>query len=156
MNPNNRNTRIVVALVAAMTAGAALLLWLERPVARLPAASLIAAAGEPFDHMVISLAPAEHIEQLAEADCAILPDGRFTWNPRGGQLRLALAAAPDGRLDQAQVLSLLGILGQLTTSRGLPVESISLAPESDPRLKPDLPPAAFDLRALLEKKGVIK
>lgn len=156
MNTNNRNTRIVIALVAAMTAGAALLLWLERPVARLPAASLIAAAGEQFDELLISLAPAEHIEQLAEADCAILSDGRFTWNPRGGRLRLAVAAKADARLDDAQVLSLLGILGQLTTSRGLPIERIALDPESDPRLKPDLPPAALDLRALLEMKGVIK
>jgi hypothetical protein len=156
VNGETRNTKIVAALIAAMTCGALILLGLEQLQPRSPVWSpdtlLMAERGERVEDVVIEYLPAGKTHDPAEFDCTIHPDGRCEWRPRGPHVRLAVVGSPGGRLERAQQKVLLAVLGSMSQSRGLNLKHVRLHPDCDPQRQAGLPPAARELHAWLTGK----
>ncbi len=154
--PERRNARVVVALLLALVAGAAVLLWLEPP---LPGWSRAAQetldGGVPVHSVEIGYVPDSSGPAFSEYDCVIFEDGRCAWRPRGSDVRVMLVGSADGDLPPAQAGAVLAMLGDMSFGRGLDLSRVRLAPQSDPRLNESAPPPARDLRDLLTRKGLL-
>lgn len=157
MVKDTRNTKVVVWLVVSMTAGAALLLWLEPPKQNWASGALLMAEREgPLKSVRIEYLPAGQAIDAAKYDCLIFADGRCKWQPQSADIRLALLGSKASQLEEAQARTLLEVLGGLNQFRRLDLRNVRLDPASDARLNPKLPVQAEDLRNLLAKKGLIR
>lgn len=157
VSPDQRNAWVVAYLVGAMLLGTAMLLWLEPPAHgwSVPAVAM----GENVSgvrSVQIHYAIADASPALDEFDCVVFADGRCAWRPRSADIRLTLLGKPSSRLPEAQAGTLLAILGSMNLASGLDFSQVHLAPGSDPKLNPGLPPPAHELRALLERKGILQ
>jgi hypothetical protein len=151
-----RNAKVVVALMFAMTAGAALLRWLEpRSANDGGATSLLAESGSDIRSVAIEYSPPGRGVDAAAYDAVIMPDGAVTWQPRGQDLRVLMVGSEGSLLPEAQARQLLGILGRVRLERGDSVP-VSLAAASDARETPELAAQAADLRAMLVRKAFIE
>lgn len=151
-----RHARVVAALIASMTFGAALLLWLEPERQRWPDDRLLMAErGGRVESVVIEVVPASPELNPAEFDCVILPDGACDWRPRGPHVRLAVI--DDGReaLPREQAGTLMAALGAMSQTRGLNLVHVGLLPAADGGGSADSPGLASDLRRLLVRKGIL-
>lgn len=157
MDGDTRNTKVVVWLILAMTAGAATLLWLEPgPDRSVAAAPLTAVDGMPIEDVVVRYADPGTAEVRA-ADCVLLPDGRWDWRPSGPHVRLVVVGSDSsGELAAAQKRLLLSVLGGMTQARGGEAVRVRLHPESDTRTRPGLPRQARELCEFLMWKGLIE
>jgi hypothetical protein len=155
MNRDTRNTRIVIALIFSMTAGAQLLLWLEpgtRNVAAVPA--LTASGGVPIEEVIIEYAPAGEIRTIG-VDCHLLPDGRLVGTLEDPRVRLVVVGTDSESLTPVQQRSLLAAIGNMSPLRRPGAVRIRLDRDSDVTRRDDLPPQARDLRNLLVRKDLI-
>jgi hypothetical protein len=158
MTTDKRNTQVVACLIAAMTAGAALLLWLEPPVNGWSESTLLMAETVPAiaEVRVEFVQPLTH-ENLQNYDCILLPDGQCDWRPQGGEkLRLAVVGIPDEEMSEEQSRTLLQVFGSMTQRHALSLKNVWLDPASDARLYPDLAAGAHSLTNLLVRKGLIQ
>ena len=153
MTTLDRNTKVLAALIAAMTFGAAFLLWLEPPAPGWSSSTLLMAESTSAVSEV-RIECATDAAAVGQADCVVLPDGTCRWQPRGEQITL-LVLADEGGLSDQQALTLLAVLGTLAERHGLDLKNVWLHPASDARLHPELPLAAHDLCRLLVRKGII-
>jgi len=157
MDHQTRNTKVVICLILAMTAGARALLWLEpgtRSTAHL--SPLTAAGGMPVTGIVIEYAsPGE--DRSADADCLILADGRCVWSPRGPSVRVVVQGhgSEQEALPDQQKQGLLSALASMLCGRDTQEVPVSLAAASDVRLDPLLPRQAHELCELLVAKGLV-
>ena len=157
MDGDTRNTKVVVWLILAMTAGAAILLWLEPgPDRTATAPPLTAVDGMPVEDVVVRYADAGSAD-VRTADCVILPDGRWDWRPGGPHVDLVVVGSgtPD-KLAGDQKRLLLSVLSGMTQARDGEVVSVRLDPDSDARAKPELPQQARELCEFLVWKGLIE
>lgn len=155
-----RNVKVVFLLVLCMSAGAILLVGLEpRSAGRepLPTRSLVAESSTRIESVEIHFASArDRFDEMA-FDCVIYPDAPIVFRPRGAAMRLLVVGGGGARLADAQVKSLLALLGDLHRVSGLPLSAISLHPDSDIRYsRRGLPDEARDLCALLVRKNFIR
>ena len=161
MNGDTRNTKVVVCLILAMTAGALLLLLLEpRPAPADVSATvpLTARAGTPVEDVLIEFA-APDAGAARNADCLILPDGTCDWRAdglSGPRVRLAVVGSNANGLPDEQKRSLLAVLDNLRQGRAGRMLRVRLHPGFDARLRPVLPPEVRDLCDLLVRKGMIE
>jgi hypothetical protein len=156
MNNDARNTRVVVCLILAMTAGARLLLWLEPGQAKsesLP--PLTAAGGIPVEAVVIEYARPDEVRTVG-VDCHLLPDGSLVGSLDDPQVRVVVVGTEADELLVAQKKSLLALLGSMTQARDGDLVRVELDPASDVRRDPTLPRQAYDLLELLVRKGMIE
>ena len=156
MTADTRNTKIVAALVASMTVGAAALLWLEPPTPGWASATLLMAeSGRAIEEVRIDFAASGTLGDPSGYDCAVYPSGECDWRPRGARIRLLVAGSGPQGLPSAQAEKLLAVFGSMTQRHGLNLERVWLHPASDARLHPELPVAAHDLCDLLVRKGIV-
>jgi hypothetical protein len=152
VNNDTRNTKVVVCLILAATAGMQILLWLEP--SEKPAAALVplmAAGGVPVEDVLISYTA----QGEAGADCLILADGTRDGRPGGPHVSVAVVPSNAPGLPVAQSKALLELLENMQAGAGGKLR-VRLHPRSDVRWQPGLPPAARDLRELLVRKGKIE
>lgn len=155
MVADSRNTKVVACLIASMTLGAGLLLWLE-PATRgwSPAALLLAEDGTQIESVLIEYCVPGQAVEPADFGCIVFPNGQVEWHPRAAQLRLLFIGTDSDTLDPSQARKLLSILGNVAQGRPGVAEFIRLHPGSDPRLF-DLPAQCHALAALLVRKGIV-
>lgn len=157
MNAESRNTRIVACLIASMTLGAAVLLWLEPPRQGWADASLLVAEnGQRIDQIIIHYHRPDEPLLADSYDCLVMPDGQYDWRPRGRRLRLSVLGTWDQALAPVQARALLILLGNLSQGRRDLGDFVRLDTDSDARVATDLPPQAYDLTDLLIRKGIIR
>lgn len=153
MNPNHRNLKVVLALIASMTLGAAALLALEPPGRGWSRNVMLQAQpGSDIQQLEIWHVANPLAYNLVEFDGVIFPDGRVTWRPRGAHVRLAVVA-PES-LSESQALRLLAVLGGAIQGLGLPLDRIALRTVTDDAGRPMATPAERQIRQLLERKGI--
>jgi len=154
-----RNTRVVVCLILAMTAGARLLLWLEpRPTYANAMRPLTAVGGQPIESVLIEYVPPDALPP-ASASVILLPDGRYHWDRLGPQVQLAVIGSEESRLPMRQKAALLALLQGMSWGRGAGgqyVVPVRLAEQSDPRLTATLAPQAHDLFQMLAAKQFLQ
>lgn len=151
-----RNTRVVVALLLTMTAGALLLLWLEpQPPRRTGIPALMAASGTTVETVTIEYGPQREVS-TAGVGCLILPSGQWDWTPDGPHLRLMVVGSGAEVLPDAQKKALLTVLSSLRLRQGDRPLRVRLQPASDVRVTPALPREARDLCDLLQRKGWVR
>jgi len=150
-----RNTRVVVALILAMTVGARALLWLE-PTAPASAVSmpLMAAGGTPVENVTIEYSRAGETP-AAGWDCLIMPDGTCHWRAAGPQVRLVVKGSETDELPYEQKEALLATLGSVTLGRGGQLVDVRLSPPGDGELDGEAPSPTKALRALLVAKRLV-
>ncbi len=120
MHSDTRNTKVIASLVAAMTVGAAMLMWLEAPSPALATAQpLTARVGPAVTSLTIEFAPAGAWAGSPEAyDCIVAPDAAPYYDVRqdrgGSAWMLVIGESGDQLSDQhaLQVLKMLGLLHQ--------------------------------------------
>jgi hypothetical protein len=152
-----RNAIVVALLIASLTVGAGLLLWMEPPARAWGDATLLMARnGQAVEQIEIVYVPQASDEAVDEFDCLVYPDGQSHWQARGSRIRVALLGSNDERLARRQAETLLAVLGNLDQRRPLRPGRVWLAEASDPRVTRDLPRAAQDLMQLLLTKGLIR
>ncbi len=159
LNGDTRNTKVVIALIFAMTAGARILLWLEpggtEPDGLVP---LLAVGGAPVEDVLIEYAPPEQLVRPT-ADVVVLPDGQCTWDVQSPHVRLLVVGSDEETLSRPQKEALLRVLASMSWGRGasgrVPVP-IALAADCDPAQRPDVRKQAYELAAWLASKGFIQ
>ena len=156
MSNDTRNTKVVVCLILAMTAGARTLLWLEpgdrQEHAGMP---LMAAGGLPVEDVLIEYTPPGEVPEPGW-DCLILPSGECDWRAGGPHIRLVIKGSEGDQLSYAQQESLLAALGSMTLGRGGRLVRVELHPDADAGYNPELPDQARALGGLLVSKGIIE
>ena len=156
MAGDKRNTQVIACVIAAMTLGAALLLWLEPPSVGWSTSTLLMAESVPsIEEVRIEFVEPLTREHLETYDCLILPDGQCDWQPRNSAIRLAVVGLPGQDLSEQQKLTLLAVFGSMTQRHGLDIKCVWLDPASDARLYPELPAGARTLVDLLVRKSII-
>lgn len=151
----SRNLKVVAVLIAAMTVGGGVLLFLEAPrVGWSTQTLLMAEQVDPLASLAIELVPPDTAE-LAAYDCVLTPAGECRWQRSGDDVRLALVSSGGERLADEQARKLLELLGSLSQSGMLDLRAVRLDPSSDPRIGGALSPEAADLLALLQRKGLL-
>ena len=154
-----RNTRVVVCLILAMTAGARVLLWLEpRPSYANAMRPLTAVDGQPIQSVQIEYVAADALPP-ASAGVIVLPDGRCHWDQLGPHVHVAVIGSSEAYLPMRQKAALLSLLQGISWGRGAGgqnVVPVRLSEQSDPRLVPTLPPAAHDLYQMLAAKQLLE
>ena len=153
---DSRTLTVVAALIAAMTIGGGVLLWLEGPQAGPSNGPMLAAErGEPIADLTIAFVAGDAVD-LAAYDGVLLPGGECRWEPQGPHVRVAVVGSGGAGLENEQVRKLLGLLGNLHQSGALDLRAVRLDPNSDPRIAGDLGAEAADLLALLQRKGIVQ
>ncbi len=159
MSSNTRNTRMIIALVVAMTVGAGLLLQLESRMPRAPwdaSSPLMARQEHAVDALIIcTIGGRESLQRaepdLGEFDAAILPNGECYWRQAAaGTVRIALVAASGG-ISTEQASTLLLVIRSLHNLRGLDLARVALEPQPTDR---DAAAAHQAVRVLLARKGI--
>lgn len=157
VNPDSRNTRVVAFLIASMTLGAGVLLWLEPPTRGWAKSSLLMAEnGQPIEHVVIEYQPPGEPVVASDYDCLVFPDGECEWRATSARLRLLVVGADADTLAPKQARALLMVLGNLSQGRRDVAAFVQLDPDSDARLIADLSPQAHALTDLLVRKGIVR
>lgn len=175
MAADRRNASVVFALIASMTIGLVVLLWLESQLVpkRLSwAYSTLLAAREGIQiaSVEISYVPVtgpvdENALNAIRGDfepddsiCWILPDGRVApleWS--GPRVRMVVIGSSDEtELSDQQKLTLLGALATLSQEAGVALVPVRLTADSDYARNPGLPLQTKALREFLEHKGIIE
>ncbi|TWT46142.1 hypothetical protein RAS1_25900 [Phycisphaerae bacterium RAS1] len=157
MTTDNRNSRVIIVLMAAMTFGAALLLWLEPQTDRYRGdALLLAESGGRVAEVTIEYIAPGDVGQ-SQYDCLIDAEGEAgslgAWSESA---RIAVLASGGDKLPVKQASTLMRLIGKLHQSHGLAMDQIRLAGTSDIRQTPTLPPQAADLVNLLVRKGIVQ
>ena len=155
MLPLSRNAKVVVALVTSVSLGTGVLLSTEPQVRQWSSPPWDPNLPSPPRSVEIAYIAPESSLELASFDCVIYPDREPLWQPRGQTLRVGVVGTGDPQVPREQARRLLAILGGLRRI-GLDVPDFQLAPASDARLHPELPPQAHDLCALLTRKGIVR
>ena len=155
--PNDfRNAKVVIVLMFAMTAGAALLRWMEpRGALAADPAALLAQTASNIRSVTIEYAGPGRGVDPATFDALILPDGQMSWRARSQDVRIALVGDESPRVPEAQARQLLSILGRIRAEGGDGVP-VTLGGQSDVRENRNLPAQAADLRELLVRKAFIE
>lgn len=154
MDANTRNTKVIAALVASMSVGAAVLLALETKPNLSPAPLLMAEDGQRVDGLRIEVLPADQAYLADGFDGCIELDGRCRWRPSGPNLRIAVLGRAAQALSDPQASTLMNLLGSLVQYGQLDLKHVAFVPPSDPVDKRTLAVLATDVRTLLRKKGV--
>jgi hypothetical protein len=167
MTAGTRNTSVVVTLITSMTLGAAALRGLElRLVPGKPSFKgstlLMAERGMRVAEVEVHYAPSwDAVPGLgidpegSDSVCLIDTDGSTQWAQRGPHVQLVVIGTDGRTLGEPQKRGLLGALGTLNHASGRDLVPVRLAAGSDEQFTPGLPPQAKDLRALLERKGIL-
>ena len=160
MTPVTRNTRVTITLIFSMTLGAAVLMALQTPTRRwAPDALLMAERGGRIEAVTIEFLRHGDYPGVGQFDCVVWPDVESDWTPREpnpSHVRLAVCGGDEDRLSDFQAGSLLQVLGAMKQTRGLDLARVRLHPDSDDRFRPELPQAAYELRDLLLRKGIVR
>jgi len=158
VSSDTRNVIVAISLIASLTLGAGVLLWLEPPVRGWSESALLMARnGVPVEQVEIVYVPDSVAVSPQRYDCVIYADGHSEWQASGSHIRLAVVGDEDSeRLGRRQAQALLAVLGNLEQGWRLGAGRVRLAPESDPRVRPQAPPATQELMQLLLKKGIIR
>ncbi len=168
MIPERRNATVVMALVAALTVGAAFLLALEswlfpRTPQWLESAALTAERAVPVEDVEVSYVPALTAFDVAAlahdaSICLIDVDGTARWEPRGPRVCLVVIGAPGDALPDVQKRTLLSALGSLCQGgeRGRESVPVRLAVEAGVPITASAAPPVDDLYKFLERKGFIQ
>lgn len=158
MASDARNTRVVIFLVVAMTAGAAMLRLLETPTRAFANrdARLTAERGPRIDSVVIEYAAPGAAFDAADYDCVVPVHGRPIWTPKSTHVRLLVEGSAADTLPHEQCLALLGVLGSLHQQYGLNLSRVNLDPSCDPRVAAGLAAQARDLFDLLVRKSIVR
>ncbi len=168
MTAGTRNTSVVVALITSMTLGAVGLRGLElRLVPGKPSFKgstlLMAERGMRVEEVEVQYVSSwDEVAGLGidpeggDSVCLIDADGRAQWAQRGPRVQLVVIGAAGDTLRDAQKRGLLGALGTLNHASGRDLLPVRLSAGSDEQITPGLPPQAKDLRALLERKGILQ
>lgn len=156
MAGEKRNTHVIACVIAAMTLGAALLLWMEPESPGWSKTTLLMAESVPaVEEVRIEYLEPLTREHLETFDCLVLPDGQCDWRPRQGAIRLGVVGINAQPLSEKQKYTLLAVVGSLSQRHGLDIKRVWLDPSSDARLHPELPDGARGLAELLVRKGII-
>lgn len=150
----DRNTKVVALLIASMTFGAALLLWLEPSTPSWSSSPLMAGA-QRLDSVRVEYWPSTRALP-ADFDCLIQLDGTCVSRAEGSEFRLLIAGGEAEQVPTEQARALLRVFSSISGRPGFASDTVWLHPASDPRLHPDLPPAAHDLCNLMLRKGLIR
>jgi hypothetical protein len=154
---DTRNSKVVALIIASLTVGAAILLWLEPPRRGWSrSTTLIAERGRPIESALIEFAPLDRPISPADYDCLVFPDGEHTWRPSGAQVRILVVGSGAERLATVQKRKLLSVLGSLNQSLGLDLSRVSLLAGAGASTDLDQPSEAGDLLELLARKGIIQ
>lgn len=159
MTSDMRNTKVVIALIVAMSSGAVCLRWLQPTGQRAARAGVLAARleqVEPITSVLIEYVSPERRADLAEYECVISADGTVDWRATGDRVRILVLGSGAARLPRACAEALLAALGDVISRSGSAPVRVELARGSDPRRTPDLPPEAQDLLALLVRKAIVR
>lgn len=158
MPRDTRNARVVGLLVGSMTLTAAVLLAIEPRRRAFPADGVLAASTQThIDELVIEYLPPGLDAAVGDYDCIVLTDAEVIWQPSAGPMvRMLVAGSPSAELNEAQQRAVLSMIGRMKEQLGLDLGSIRLHPDSDPRLRFDLPPQAQSLLELLLRKGLVQ
>ena len=157
MHTSARNSKVIVILIISMAVAAAILLLLETPTKGWsPAGPLTAAYNQAVRKVTIEVVPPGAGSDPASYDCAIMPDGRCHWQPKGPDMRLAVFGASAEALGGAQARTLLQVLGSLNRTRGLDPADVAIAPQRDPRHGKVAAALRDDLCNLLLRKGILQ
>jgi hypothetical protein len=140
---DTRNSRVVALLIGALTLGAALLLVLERAVARTRGgnAPMLMAQGPAA---ISSLTLYVFAGDDGAADAVISADGRTLLRRLSAEMRVAVEAG-DGFADP-QKLALIGLIQALSRDNGLDLQAVGLINDSSDS-------TTIELAKWLELKG---
>lgn len=155
MLPLSRNAKVVVTLVISVSLGTGVLLSTEPEVRQWSSPPWDPRLASPPRSVEIAYIAPQDDPEPAGYDCVIYPDREPLWRPTGQRVRVGVVGTDDPRLPREQARRLLAVLGGLRRI-GLDVLEFQLAPGSDARLHPELPPQAHDLCALLTRKGIVR
>jgi hypothetical protein len=160
---SDRNTRVVIALVFAMTVGAGALFLMDGTFAWSGASPLTAvAAARPKTIESIEI---EYIWPSAKVDHSrfdyvIYPIGSsehlYVSPTVRNSVRVAVVGSGSARLDESQQANLLNVLGTLRRSRGFSLGKVTLAAGSDPRQVDALPGDAKHMWSILVGRGIVR
>ncbi len=157
MTADNRNVKVVGALIVAMTLGAAVLLFLEPyPRGWSSEPMLIAQTRRVLSDLTVYHIPHAAAFEPSAFDGVVYEDGRCEWRPAGGPARLAVLEGADQRMSGEQKRALLSLLYELDRNHELAMRQIRLEPYSDPRLYSGLSQHARDLCDWLVLKRFIR
>jgi hypothetical protein len=157
-----------MALVAALTVGAALLLALESWLfPRTPQwrenAALTAERAVPIELVEVSYVPTlADFDMAAVADdtsiCLVEIDGAARWEPRGPRVSLVVVGTTGDALPDLQKRTLLSALGSLRQSGAQHGDAVPvrLAAEIGVPITAQAPPPVDDLYKFLERKGFLQ
>lgn len=148
-----RNANVVAMLVASLTVGAGLLLVLE-PHAKTGKANptLAAVRGDRLDSLMIEWAE-EGTTIMLENAIRIDADAKVSGSTdTRGRL---VVFSPRGGMSEDQQKEVLRVLKELSETRGLHDNRVSISAESDPNHHANLPKGARDLHNLLVKKAFV-
>jgi hypothetical protein len=161
MKADNRNLVVVGALIGALTAGAALLLWLEPAKPRWQSERLLRAERRvpieavEVDYLSRDAALAALEQPGPDSIGVVFADERPAFQFTGPRLRLLIVQSVDQRLAEPQQENVLATLAALAADAPQQRVSVSLAESADPGRNPTLPAQAHELRDLLTRKGLL-
>jgi hypothetical protein len=156
---DTRNTRVIIALVLSMSAGAFVLRMIAVPTAGWSRDTvLMAERVREVDAATIACVPYGEPISRYEYDCVVLPDGEIRCDLRAGvkDVYIAVAGSADGEFARPQQAALMRVLGSLTQQHHLDLTRVRLHPDSDSRYRSDLSNQAIALRSLLVRKGIVQ
>lgn len=157
MARDSRNTKVLSSLIASIIIGAGLLLWMEPPARGWAEARLLVGqGGATVEEVLIEYAAFGESVRSGDYDCLIYEDGTCEWRPRGARLRLLVVGSALDTLPDAQVRSLLAVIGTIGQNNRGGRAQIHLHAEHDARRTANLPAQAAALTELLIRRGVIR
>ena len=158
VNPDARNTIVVVALIASMTLGAWILLELEPPSPGWSSAALLTADdGSQIESVVVHYLLDGMPFVAADYEGVVYPDGTVDeWRPRGSQAHVLIVGDAGAELAAPQVRTLLAILGNIGQGLRGNGPFVSLGPTCDPDAETLLAGQAEQLASLLIRKNLVR
>lgn len=155
MSTDNRNTLVVVALIVSMTLGALVLGALQPP--RLQIERLTALSGTPIQTIQIEFVPDLSQVDATLYDCKVFPQSETAeWSQRGPDVRIAVIASSEAKLDELQKQTLLRALWSMADMAAVTPLPISYDPASQWQLTPALRAQAEELGDWLNRKGFVR
>ncbi|RMF83386.1 MAG: hypothetical protein D6744_04805 [Planctomycetota bacterium] len=157
MNPDTRNTVVVVALIASMTLGAWVLLELEPPAPGWSRNALLTADdGSHIEHVIVHYASAGTPPVAAEVEGVLYPDGTIDWRASGGVANVLVVSESDEQFSDVQARALLALLGNLSQGLSRAEPFVSLGSTCDFRANDSVRPAARQMAELLARKHLLR
>lgn len=157
MAADKRNALVIAALIASMTLGARLLLWMEPGKPRWQGdATLMAERAVPIHDVVISLAQrssaeAQLAEPGAESVCVVYPDQPPSWRFAGARLLVYVVQTDAEPLPDRQKEYILAALGSVLQGADHPAAQLDGTLDASGAAREP----ARDLRSWLASKGFV-